>query len=113
MKNLFIKLNIEEAIANPSVFFADQELVDIAKKYGLNVGLGDDLGKLLAYWDIEGFRYLFYIILDSKNGKKQRDKRVTQEEIDDTLEYLESKGFEVVEKVPFELLENSQELGAI
>lgn len=100
MKNLFIKLNIEEAIANPSIFYADQELVDLAEKYSLNVELGDDLGKVLAYWDIEGYRYLFFIILDSKNGKKQRLKPVSQEEIDDTLDYLESKGFEIVEELP-------------
>jgi len=106
MKNLFIKIKIQDVLENPSLIYADQELVNLAKKYGLNVELGDDLGKILAYWDIAGYRYLFFILLDSKNGKKQRDKEVTEEEIKDILDYLKSRKFEVVDRVPHELLKN-------
>jgi len=102
MKNLYIKISHQELQENPSLVYADKELVEIGLKYNIDIKEGSDLGKYMVFWDIEGYRYLYIILRNIVNKNKCRNIPVTDAEIEDTLSYINKKGFVTVDSLPIQ-----------
>jgi len=100
MKNLYIKISHQELQENPSLIYADKELVELGEKYGIDIKEGDDLGKYMVFWDIEDHRYLYIVLRNIINKNKCRNIPVTDAEIQDTLSYINKRGFVTVNNLP-------------
>jgi hypothetical protein len=95
---MYIRVKIQDVIDGIISVDVDKELSDIAKKYDLNIQVGDNIGQKTLWTDIEGYRYLLVRFYDLEN--KNRKYLPSIEEINELGTYVITKGFEIVENLP-------------
>jgi hypothetical protein len=95
---MYIKIKEQDILDGNINVTIDTELETILHKYNLIGNAGDFLGDNLVNYLIEDYRYFYLRFYDLPN--KNRLYLPTKEEEEDILNYVKSKGLELVTELP-------------